>query len=783
MERCKNYEQAHIFPFLWIHGEESEDIEREIRAIRDCGIKEFCVESRPHPDFCKEGWWKDFDCILRLAKKYGMRVWLLDDKHFPTGYANGAVEQNGDFAPLCLRAFFLDFYADTELCRFIVNDNADDEAFGVFLFEREGDSIVYDSCKEVTDDVRENVVSIRVEKKGYFRLVAVFKTRRYSERALRIDTINSVATDALLKNVYEPHYERYKEEFGKTFVGFFSDEPRFFNGLSEPYFNHATRYEIKPGMKGVVYPFSEELARSIKLTEDKSKVVALWEDVDGCAQWRIDYMNAITDLYQRNFSDKIGRWCVERGVSYVGHVVEDMGAHCRLGIGAGHYFKAISGQNMSGIDLVLHQIERGFFEKNHFYACKTLMNDSTFFYFTLAKLAVSAAHLDEKKKDRAFCEIFGAYGWGETLAQMKYFIDFMLVRGINYFVPHAFNPKLDDDDCPPYFYYGGMNPSFSGFKELMKYTERMCELLSVPYDVPVAVLYEAEADWAGVRRRSMDEVNKELFERQIDFEIVPSYDLKKTRAKVLIVPYAKDYGCLAEKHIAEFDGIVIRQRETGGVLDELLAHVKLEYELVSPNPNVRILKRGDRFFVLNEGVEVCENAIRLPSGERLDFRLEGGEATLIDKNTPPLKSLRVACELPAACEVYLRGGDEQSFTRLTGVDDYTVDINALTGYENFTGVIAYALQFDAKIEDGKRVYLDFGTLSGGVRVRLNGKESAELFGIPYRVEVSDSIRRRGSNELWVELSTSLALKFKDKLSKYCKIDKGGLNENIKLLIE
>lgn len=31
----------------------------------------------------------------------------------------------------------------------------------------------------------------------------------------------------LLDAVYEPHYERYKEDFGKTIAGFFSDDPVF----------------------------------------------------------------------------------------------------------------------------------------------------------------------------------------------------------------------------------------------------------------------------------------------------------------------------------------------------------------------------------------------------------------------------------------------------------------------------------------------------------------------------------------------------------------------------
>ena len=39
------------------------------------------------------------------------------------------------------------------------------------------------------------------------------------------------------------------------------------------------------------------------------------------------------------------------------------------------------------------------------------------------------------------CEAFGAYGWNEGLKMMKWIADHLLVRGINYLVPHAFDPK------------------------------------------------------------------------------------------------------------------------------------------------------------------------------------------------------------------------------------------------------------------------------------------------------------------------------------------------------
>ena len=41
------------------------------------------------------------------------------------------------------------------------------------------------------------------------------------------------------------------------------------------------------------------------------------------AKIRTAYMNCITRLYQKNFSEALGDWCREHGVLYTGHVIED----------------------------------------------------------------------------------------------------------------------------------------------------------------------------------------------------------------------------------------------------------------------------------------------------------------------------------------------------------------------------------------------------------------------------------------------------------------------------
>lgn len=51
------------------------------------------------------------DVILDEARKRGMKVWILDDSHFPTGYANGAMAGKPDELcrqSICCKCFDLD---------------------------------------------------------------------------------------------------------------------------------------------------------------------------------------------------------------------------------------------------------------------------------------------------------------------------------------------------------------------------------------------------------------------------------------------------------------------------------------------------------------------------------------------------------------------------------------------------------------------------------------------------------------------------------------------------
>ncbi len=237
-----------------------------------------------------------------------------------------------------------------------------------------------------------------------------------------------------------------------------------------------------------------------------------------------------------------------RGVDYIGHIIEDNDAHARLGASVPHFFRAMDGQTMSGIDVVLRQVRPGLDQR--MFNWPTWSGDSAdgeFYHYALAKLGASHAHIDPKKQGRAMCEIFGAYGWTAGMRLMKWLTDHMLVRGINTYVPHAFSAKdFPDPDCPPHFYARGKNPQYRHFRLLMEYTNRVSHLLSDGRHVAEApVLYHAEAEWSG-DYMSVKEPMRVLMQAQLDADIVPA-DVLASGASVRdgkLRINRETYGCL-----------------------------------------------------------------------------------------------------------------------------------------------------------------------------------------------------------------------------------------------
>ena len=535
--------ENYILPFFWQMGTHRDTLRKQIGDIASCGVGAICVESRPHKEFAGEGWWADMDIILDECEKRGMKVWILDDDHFPTGHANGLLAKYPERRKWALVENHLDAAGPMRGASILLQRNVDENniLIGVYAYRREKYSEeLPGEPVELTANVRGKYLFWDIPE-GCYRIFAYYRTRDNIGKTDYIDMISEESVDTLIEAVYETHYKHYARYFGNTLAGFFSDEPQLGNEFAGARrFDCGLHYKTV-GMPGLALPWNDKVSEMMREElgfAPEPYLASLWYYMEGFSERvRYSYMNSVSKLYRDSFCRKLGDWCRAHGVMYIGHIIEDQNSHARLGCSAGHYFRSLEGQDMSGIDIVLHQVMPGMENVIHTGSCAGNDSDGQFYNYVLAKLASSLSDLKPEMKGRAMCEVFGAYGWAESVPFMKWLVDFLLVRGVNHFVPHAFSPIFPNYDCPPHFGSGGQDPQYEGFKTLMRYLNKASHMLfGARHIVSAAILYSGEAEWMNgdwyVPALNMDERThnsfmysqkpaRVLYDDHIDFDIVP----------------------------------------------------------------------------------------------------------------------------------------------------------------------------------------------------------------------------------------------------------------------
>ena len=829
-------EENHIFPFFWQHGESDEELLRELYKIQESGIRAVCVESRPHLGFGQDAWYEDMELILKECKRLGMDFWLLDDSHFPTGYANGELKKkHPELGKHAICEQHMDVMGPLTDCAVILRGRLkeDEKLLGIIACERypgSGEKMTGRTLN-LTAKVQDGIVFFDAPE-GCWRVFFLYDAPHKDDY---VDPMRKESVQVLIDAVYEPHYAHFKEYFGNTFKGFFSDEPFIMREAWLP-----SGDECRSGGK---YPWNDNLRQEMeKLWGDAwvEKLPSLWFPSDNAAEVRIGYMDAVTKLYSENFCYQLGNWSRDHGVEYIGHIVEDDGCHCNFDISAGHYFRALDGQDMAGIDVVLCQIVPGMQHQRIRIPVHYITSDPDFFHFGLAKLGSSHAHIQPLKKGRAMCEIYGAYGWAEGLPMMKWLTDHMLVRGINEYVPHAFSPKYPDPDCPPHFYGAGRNPEYRGFAKVMGYMNRVSAMLSGGrHHAVCAVLYHAEAQWSGGKFMKYEKVAKVLTESQLDFDIVPKDYLEKAEVcdglmkladetyPVMVVPYMEiiDDGILKELNRLAEMGVPVMyidgkpSRTVMGVDSEVLGEVvvldKLEEamsfyaEISAIGKNTQDLRyyhytkgQQDIWFLTNEGIQEPVNAeitFRDHANEEY-IEYDPMENKAVRKSLSMTRKLMIEpynslmlvfgeseAEIPAEETVRYEEADVQisdwtiSFASAEEYDPAVDELSVFQGdqkTEKLYNIVReqpdYAgfVKYEAVVTAHAGGYqMDLGYVGETAAVWVNGRPVGERIIPPYRFEAE---LEEGENRITVVTASHLGYYHADQFSSYMSMQPVGL---------
>ena len=318
------------------------------------------------------------------------------------------------------------------------------------------------------------------------------------ERGFPVDLLNMEATATYIMQVHEAYAEAVGDHFGKTIVGFLTDEPLFagrVGGAEIPWtptlpdvFKARKGYDISLGL-AILFG----LKASRALDEQKRAMVIC------------DFLDVVTDMWRENWWELIQVWCADRGLQLAGHLNGDDTLLGHLS-GGGDFFRAMRAVDWPCVDATARQIDPA--------SDADSPND-------YPKFASSAAHVDGK--DRVISQSFASSGWDITFDEMRWATNFQYVRGVNAISPSAFysdarGPRKIGTMSDQYL----TSPLFQHYGEYSDYVGRLGMLASLGEPVvETALYYPVRSVWfqsSTSIQNHLQTVSRGLLDLQIDFD-------------------------------------------------------------------------------------------------------------------------------------------------------------------------------------------------------------------------------------------------------------------------
>ncbi|UCG57388.1 MAG: hypothetical protein JSU70_21285 [Phycisphaerales bacterium] len=434
-------------PFWFWNDRLSEaEIVRQLDDFRAHGVHAFVIHARaglPRDlGWMSEGLIGFMRFAIEEAAKRKMWVVLYDEGMYPSGSSSGqVVAENSAFRTRGLFHIDLDTAEpNTEQHGIRIGDGE--------LILREGQNLVT-VVERKTNGHRIAVID-RAIRDGYSVIRGLHfleddPPRRPNRREVpenappAADILNPEAVQCFIRLVYQRFYDELEEHFGKTVKAIFTDEPSFLAKRAE-------RGAV-PGTTGILEHVSSWLGYDF--TPHLSE---LWyDDEPDARRYRTDYNRALQARLEETFYRQIYEWCERHRIALVGHPAapDDIG-HLR------HF-------HIPGQDIVWRYIEPG--KSNALEGAQS----------TQGKCASSAMiHLGRRRNANEYC---GAYGHNFTFEEMKWLTGWLVVRGCNMLIPHAFyysvrGPRIDER--PPDV--GPNSPWWEQYKPFADACRRLCWL-------------------------------------------------------------------------------------------------------------------------------------------------------------------------------------------------------------------------------------------------------------------------------------------------------------------
>jgi hypothetical protein len=755
--------------------------------------------------------------VVEEASKRGMKLWIQDESDYPSGFAGGRMSE--EYPQLTMQALDADIRIKVMPGQTLKMPVPPDTLAALAEFPSTG---AIQIVKIDSGGISWMAPAPPQGAGGYpkpWELVLirhVFRssptrnfnradgTRAKDSQYSLIDYLNPDATRAFLKVTHETYKQAVGDEFGKTVLGFFGDEPDYTafipwtpKLLDE--FRQQKGYDLQPYLPLFFAP---------RMTPEAFRVKA-------------DYYDVWSGIFRDSFFGVQADWCAKNNVEYLVHLNhEEQGLRLELPEdltrNEGDFFRDMRHVEVPGIDNLTQLIP----SLVHTPDGKWDVNNN------FPKLASSAAHLFGRPK------VWTEEGGGPGI-DGKYQLDFQLVRGVNSMqirIPVRGGPGAPGNaPVPP----APVPPEAS---MLAWYTNRAGYLMAIGRPAARVGLYHpVNSMWMGdeAADRSTTKLGWQLFEHQVDWDYFDEQSLSSVATlenggfrnlsgqvyRAIVIPSTTVITRIALERLQSFakqGGKVIFVGKTPSIvvtktflnatdvpdlsfatLIEPSGDITPRVISALPQPDVRLdaeFKRltythrswrdADMYFFFNESNQTESRmatiagrgqaqAWDLSTGEihpmssttgataegdvvRIPLVLRAYEAKVVVVGPLPPSQAGVGL---AAAEPSLASGT--SLTELSG--DWTLELNGkqLTtplksweelGTPGFAGPATYRKQFTvAASPGGKQVFLEIGEVNDYARLIVNGKEIGARAWQPYRWDITGALKA-GSNDLQIQVN-------------------------------
>jgi len=752
--------------------------------------------------------------VVQEAKKRGMKIWFEDEYDYPSGFAGGKISEQ--YPQLTMQGIDADIRINVMPGQTVTMPTPPDTLAALAVYPATGavqNVTISSSGIKWTAPAPppgaswpkpwELVLIRHMYRSSPTRMSArADGTRAKDSLYALIDYLDPEATRAFLKITHETYKQAVGDEFGKTVLGFFGDEPDYtavtpWTPKLLDVFRQQKGYDLQPYLPLLFAP---------KMTEEAWRVKA-------------DYWDVWSGIFRDSFFGVQADWCAKNNLEYLVHLNHEETALKfdwpeDLIRNEGDFFRDMRYVQVPGIDNLsqlvpgaVHRQDATWGENNNF-----------------PKLASSAAHLFGKPK--VWTESAGGTG-----IDGKFQLDFQLVRGVNAMqirvpvvVRGGFGEGPSVPSAPP--------PVPPDAPMLAWYTNRAGYLMAIGRPAAQVGLYHpANSMWLGDEEadRSTTKLGWQLLEHQVDWDYFDEQSLSSVATiadggfknlsgqvyRAIVVPssvvitrtglerfqaFVKAGGKVifvgqtpkmvvdkaflnAAKDTAPDLSFATLIEPSGDITERVLAAL--------PNPDVKLdsawqrltythrsWRDAEMYFFFNEGNQAQSRTASIAGrGQAQVWDLGTGEIHPISGATAEGDSVRfslvlgpyeakvvVVGPLPsgvAAAEPSLVSGN--TLAELGG--DWTLDLNGkqLTtplkswedlGTQSFAGPATYRKQFTVSAAPaGKRVFLEIADVHEYAKVKVNGKELEGHAWQPYRWEVTNVVKA-GSNDLEVEVRTT-----------------------------